>query len=239
MYGYIYVTTNLINKHMYIGQHKYNINKIDESYLGSGTLFLKALKKYGKENFKVEMLGIAHTKKELNQLEKYFIATFIDKYGKGMLYNMAEGGQGGNNSPMTPERKANISKARKGQKLDPKRAQMLQNMRTGRIVSEESKLKARLSNLGQARSEEARKNMSLNHADVNGIKNPFFGKKHTPETLKKISESAKGRNSNKNWINNGIKNTLIDLSKNPLPDGWKIGRLPISPRGKSSTTIEN
>lgn len=40
----------------------------------------------------------------------------------------------------------------------------------------------------------ARLKMSLNHADISGDKNPFFGKKHTPETIGKIKKSKQGKN---------------------------------------------
>ena len=50
---YIYKTTNLINGKIYIGQ---SIRKFSKSYLGSGVKILNAIKKYGKENFKVEIL---------------------------------------------------------------------------------------------------------------------------------------------------------------------------------------
>ena len=49
MIGYIYLTTNLVNNKKYIGQHR--SSTFDPSYLGSGTLFVKALKKYGKKKF--------------------------------------------------------------------------------------------------------------------------------------------------------------------------------------------
>lgn len=45
MYGYIYLTTNLINNKKYIGQHK--ATKFSESYKGSGSFITKAFKKYG------------------------------------------------------------------------------------------------------------------------------------------------------------------------------------------------
>lgn len=42
-------------------------------------------------------------------------------------------------------------------------------------------------------SEETKRKMSENHADVSGNNNPFYGKKHTREALEKISESSKNR----------------------------------------------
>ena len=47
--NFIYLTTNVINGKQYIGSHNGEIN---DSYLGSGKLLIKSIKKYGKENFK-------------------------------------------------------------------------------------------------------------------------------------------------------------------------------------------
>lgn len=44
-------------------------------------------------------------------------------------------------------------------------------------------------NTGRKFSENARKNMSDNHADFNGSKNPFYKKSHSDETKNKISNS--------------------------------------------------
>lgn len=48
----IYITTNLINGKQYIGKDARNNPK----YLGSGTYLIKSIKKYGKENFKKEII---------------------------------------------------------------------------------------------------------------------------------------------------------------------------------------
>ena len=66
MYGFIYITTNLINGKKYIGQHK---GDGTDNYLGSGDRLIIAIKKYGKCNFKREILCFAESKEELDLLE--------------------------------------------------------------------------------------------------------------------------------------------------------------------------
>jgi hypothetical protein len=44
----IYKTTNLVNGKIYVGQH---YTSADDGYLGSGLKIIRAIKKYGKENF--------------------------------------------------------------------------------------------------------------------------------------------------------------------------------------------
>lgn len=64
---YIYKTTNLITKKIYIGKSTQMFGK----YLGSGKILLQSIKKYGKENFIVEKLEDCKTNKELNEREKH------------------------------------------------------------------------------------------------------------------------------------------------------------------------
>ena len=56
MFYYIYKITNINNGCFYIGSHKtYDLN---DGYFGSGIYLKRAIKKYGKESFKKEMLKI-------------------------------------------------------------------------------------------------------------------------------------------------------------------------------------
>lgn len=86
----IYKTTNLINGKYYIGKDKYN----NPSYLGSGVVFQKALKKYGKSNFRKEILEECSSFDELNQKEIYWIKK-LNATNKKIGYNVAIGGTGG------------------------------------------------------------------------------------------------------------------------------------------------
>ena len=107
---YIYLTTNLINGKKYIGQHKGSPN---DSYLGSGTTILKAIAKYGKENFKKEILCFCDSREEADQKEKEFISLY-DAVNSRDFYNNAEGGTGGDGWKAAQRwMKANPEKAKK------------------------------------------------------------------------------------------------------------------------------
>lgn len=89
--GYIYLTTNLVNGKKYIGQSKHD-SKFHTNYLGSGNIFQKAVKKYGKSNFKKDILIEGNfTAKELDELEIEYIAKYQAKINPD-FYNLAIGG---------------------------------------------------------------------------------------------------------------------------------------------------
>ena len=64
---FIYLTTNLINNKIYVGQH--TTTNLDDGYLGSGKILQKAIKKYGKENFRREILEFCDGSDVLNKSE--------------------------------------------------------------------------------------------------------------------------------------------------------------------------
>lgn len=100
MVGYIYLTKNLINGRMYIGKHHSAI--YDSNYYGSGKILQQAIERYGKENFTNEILFEANTVEELNLKEIQFISEYRKKY-KEKMYNIANGGDGGDTFSHQPE----------------------------------------------------------------------------------------------------------------------------------------
>lgn len=90
-YYLIYQTTNLINGKMYIGKHI--TTNINDSYLGSGVYLNRAIKKYGKENFKKEILFIFDNELEMNEKEKELVNESI--VNNSQYYNIMLGGEGG------------------------------------------------------------------------------------------------------------------------------------------------
>lgn len=97
MYGYIYITTNLINNKKYIGQH--TASRFSTFYKGSGTLLRKAFDKYGKKNFECHILEsinnvptICDSDEQLNESEKYYI-NYYNCVNDSNYYNIVEGGR--------------------------------------------------------------------------------------------------------------------------------------------------
>jgi len=90
-YGYIYKTTNLINNMFYIGQRK---GEFDLKYFGSGKYLENAIKKYKIDNFIKEIVCYAEDRLQANILERKHIRENRIKYGKDMMYNIKDGGEG-------------------------------------------------------------------------------------------------------------------------------------------------
>ena len=88
LYHYLYKITNLVNNKYYYGIH--STGKLNDNYMGSGKLLHKAYDKYGKDNFKKEIISFVNNRKELVQLEKYIINENLIRDQK--CYNMVLGG---------------------------------------------------------------------------------------------------------------------------------------------------
>lgn len=207
-YNYIYLITNNANGKIYIGKH--STNNLDDGYMGSGKLILKAEKKYGLENFTKEYLAFCDTEEKLNYLEKFYIKKYK---AKEVGYNLTDGGDGGSGKH-TQEFKDKISKLFKAywkiRKLIPisdETRRKLSKARKGKKHSDETKHKISASQKGIKRgpmnlSDEQRKKMSerskynASHiSEETRIKRSVAlkGKKRTKEQCEKISKALKGK----------------------------------------------
>lgn len=112
---YTYKITNLINGKYYLGIHV--TNNLEDGYLGSGIAITKAIKKYGKENFKKEILQYFTCYKDLADAEYKLISDEV--VNDINSYNMTRGGIGGpsflghKHSEQTKQKLSNIQKGKK------------------------------------------------------------------------------------------------------------------------------
>ena len=84
----IYKIINIINGKIYIGQHC--TENIDDGYMGSGKVIKQAIKKYGKEKFKKEILYIFDNEEEMLNMEREIVnEEFVNRLD---TYNLTLGG---------------------------------------------------------------------------------------------------------------------------------------------------
>ena len=146
---YIYLTTNLVNGKKYIGQH---YGELNDSYLGSGNTFKKALNKYGKNNFKKEILEICKNYEILNEKEQYWIK-YYNAVEDPNFYNIATGGFNSNpcaglSKEQEEIRRKKISKSLTGEKNPFYGKHFEKHPMQGKHHTEEAKEKMRKMKLG-------------------------------------------------------------------------------------------
>lgn len=150
----VYITINNINEKVYIGTHLTD-NSLD-SYRGSGNLLLKAIKKYGKENFTKSILGEFENHIEAHYWESFYIKLFRShKKDKG--YNISPTGGIKYGGELSKETKEKISQSIRG------KTPWNKGLKTG-PRSEETKLRIKETLSGLKHTKERRTNIS------NGLK---------------------------------------------------------------------
>jgi len=90
-YHFIYLTTNTENGKQYVGDHSTYKENFDPYYIGSGRPYFKnAIKKYGRQNFKREILEFFDTKKEAFDAQEKYIQHYNTLVPNG--YNISPKG---------------------------------------------------------------------------------------------------------------------------------------------------
>jgi group I intron endonuclease len=202
-YHFIYKTTNLKNGKFYVGMH--STNNLNDGYLGSGKRLKYSIKKYGKENFKLEILEFFDSRELLVEREKQLVNEDLLKDDNCM--NIMCGGKGGFISVEQQRWRAICGAKAAAKKL---KTDIEWRTRHKELVSNNMKS---LHIMGKVRYD------------------TFTGKNHTEETKKKIGEanSKKQKGSGNSqfgtmWITNGTENKKIKKEE-ILPTGWKAGRV--------------
>ena len=205
MYGYIYETTNLINGKKYIGQKTNNIF-LAEKYLGSGIYLNRAIKKYGKENFKVNLIEECETKEELNNREIYWI-DYYNAVKSNAYYNQSKGGDHWN---LSSEYIAETNRKYQSAKIKG-RVYINRNYDEEKLIKLEE-LDSYLKQ-GWVRGRSQKNKDSISHKTKEAMKKCVFteeqrykmgsvnrGRHLSKETKRKISESHKGKPSSRKGI---------------------------------------
>lgn len=115
----IYTAKNLINDKIYVGKTHFSLDDRKRKHLNESrknkskyTVFQKAIRKYGFENFSWEIICKCKNIEELNRAEIFYIKklkTHISQRG----YNMTEGGEGGDTFTNHPNKKKILAKRKR------------------------------------------------------------------------------------------------------------------------------
>lgn len=220
---HIYKVTNTINGKIYVGQTKSSIEDRWKGHVKDAlnesrrAKFQKAIKKYGHENFTIELIETCDPERA-NEREVFWIShfnAFVDGYNSTT---------GGDHFGFSEESKKKLSESRRGKSLSAETKQKLSialrgeknpnfgkkkseetlrkmsHAKMGHDVTEETRQKIGNANRGKVRTEQTRAAMS--HSKMNHevsqetrqkIREKHLGKLVSEETRKKISQSKRGK----------------------------------------------
>lgn len=193
MFYTIYQITNTSNGKTYIGKHQ--TKDLNDGYMGSGKLVKDAIKKYGIENFKKEILFQFDNEADMNTKEAEIVTE--DFCSREDTYNICVGGQGGfgyiNSLPNSSllKSKAGLARASRGDM---------------HVIASKG---------GKARF--------ANNPNINAENYAKFSpeiKKKIEKNLIKMREANIGTT----WITNGQENKKIKKNVDIIPKGWYKGR---------------
>lgn len=135
----LYKITNNINNKIYIGQTTETLERRFQRHIGyqleDGTYFHRAIKKYGAEHFKIELIAEVANQEELDIIE----IAYINSYPRDQLYNtkFIQGKCGGDTLSQHPNREAickKISDSKMGAKNPRAKTVQAENIITGEII---------------------------------------------------------------------------------------------------------
>lgn len=235
----IYMVTNLVNGKIYIGQDSKN----KEYYYGSGKAIIRSIKKYGKENFKKEILESVLTIEELNEREIYWISKFNSSDRK-IGYNISKGGSEGDRqsgynivkkgiyqywvdkygkeeaeirleNKKEKLRKQNKKRKDSGWKHSKESIESIREFAKNRIVSDETRRKMSEYRTGMKYSVETVMRMSMSKKDIGN--KPILQLSKSGEFIKEW----KSQSEVKEILDLGIWNALNGISKTSGGYKWE------------------
>jgi group I intron endonuclease len=200
MHYIIYKTTNKLSGKYYIGCHQ--TDNLNDGYIGSGKYLKHAIKKYGIENFKFEILHIVLTKQDMFQLERELVNDALVKDPQS--YNLKIGGSGGN---------PGIVGAFTGKTHSAATKEKIRQAAFNQITTDQKRIKLSQNNWAKTNPDLFKK-----HAIAANL-----GKPKTDDHKKKLATAQQGSR----LVNNGniAKWAKKEEVEEFIINGWKLGKI--------------
>lgn len=207
-YKLIYQTVNLINDKNYVGQH--TTDNLDDGYLGSGYNLKLAIKKYGKNSFKIRFCCFCNDQENLDKAEITYIKYFqsLDKEGG---YNILPGGKFFLNEKIRKKSEKIRKKRFESGEIAPwnkgkigvyskETLKKMSESKKGNIQTSESNLKRSLALKGRIVLKE-----SIEKAKETRIKNGTYKQSPSEETKEKLRQANLGKKQSQQTINKRVE----------------------------------
>lgn len=169
----VYKLTNLVNNKVYIGVTSIGSGKrfklhVYKTNNGSNYPLHNAIREYGENNFKIDILEICESTEQLRERERYFISLF-NSQDSNIGYNTTAGGE---YFEVTQEMRESLSKAQKGRAHVEAYKGVLQYDRDGNFLKEWSNMTQAAEETGTSRASILR---AIKRTLVRGSKsNPYI-----------------------------------------------------------------
>lgn len=221
----VYIHRNKVNGKQYCG-----ITRQKPEYRwrdGHGYLhnahFQNAISKYGWDGFEHLIIcdGISHD--EANRIEQEYIAKF-DLINPESGYNQTNGGDGTVGYCHTEETKQKMSQSRIGRVFTEETRQKISDKNSG---NRNGMYGATPWNKGKTMPEETKAKISESRKGKNtGEKHPMYGRKHSEASIRKMSESHKGRVAWNKGVKTGVRPKNTRRIGMYTDDGFLIKEFP-------------
>ena len=198
--GFVYMWRNKINGKSYIGLH---VGRVDDGYIGSGTYFRNAVKKYGIDNFERQILYF-----EMNDVK----SLYQKEYELIMEYNAVRSKEFYNQTSISP----NIMPFVNGKlirEFSEEHKRNIAKTKTGKRDSEETKAKKRMSSgvRGKKIYNDGSKEYKF-----------FPGTQPSHLIMGRLPGNAPNT-AGRVWYNDGSVDKTFYIGSEP--QGWKRGRI--------------
>jgi hypothetical protein len=225
MFFYLYQITNLVNNKIYIGVH--STKDMNDSYMGSGINIQLAIKKYGIDNFKKDILYTFDNADDMYAKEKDIVTDeFLLRED---TYNLRVGGTGG----FDYINKNNLNgfydseTARKGRQSTNAVLKERYGEQWRKVISKNGnkalhKKREDDPSFNQLMIEHSRRNVKI----ASQYANTSLAIEKKKNTFSKIGHQQGSKNSQygKMWITNG-KESRSRPGQETIPEGWRKGRV--------------